>query len=95
MYCGVNSYLIIQGDGCVYFTNNTAQDGSAISILQSSLTFAENSSVLFTLNTALQCGGGMYLGDQFTLSFIDRSNISYLSNFADQFGGAIYSCMVM
>ncbi|XP_065895934.1 uncharacterized protein [Dysidea avara] len=86
-YCGIS----FDGNTAVIFTNNIADNGGAVHIVQSSLTFAENSLVNFTNNTVRENGGAIHISDNFTAIFQDNSHIILFLNTADRSGGAIYA----
>jgi len=67
MYCNDYSDLTLEGNVLVTFTNNTAEDGGAISIVQSNLTFRINSSTMFDNNSALREGGALCLSNGFNV----------------------------
>ena len=90
IYCDSNCDISMTGNGLTAFSNNTARNGGAVSIIQSSITFAEHSSTHFYSNRAKENGGAIHLNNNFTLSFDDNSSIAYFYNFADQFGGAVF-----
>ena len=69
---------------------NFKNSGTAFTSL-SNITFAENSSVTFTNNTALQDGGSIYLSDHSTLVLIHNSKVVFSHNTARDYGGAIYA----
>ena len=80
--------------GVVYSDNSfitvTENSGTAFSQAVSNITFAGNSSVIFTNNTALQDGGSIYLSDHSTVGLVHNSNVTFCHNTANDYGGAIY-----
>ena len=57
----------------------------------SNITIAENSSVIFTNNTALQDGGSIYLSDHSHFLLLHSSKVGFYHNIASDYGGAIYA----
>ena len=90
VYCNDHSDIALEAYVRVTFTNNTAENGGAIAILQSNLTFRMNSSTMFNNNFALRDGGALYLSNGFNVAFTDDSDVIFLHNNAELHGGAIY-----
>ena len=71
-------------------STNLKNTGTAFTPL-SNITIAENSSVTFTNNTALQDGGSIYLSDHSNFVLINNSKLVFSHNNARDYGGAIYA----
>ena len=86
-----NSHIFLHKNTTTAFTNNRAKHGGAVSIVQSSISFASHSFLNFANNTAKGNGGAIHLSDNFTATFYDGSDIKFSNNTATGNGGAIYS----
>ena len=64
--------------------------GGAIYITLSNITFAENSSIQFINNTALQDGGAVYLSDHSNFKLTNNTKVNFSDNFANDDGEIIY-----
>ena len=73
--------------GTVEFTNNTADNGGAISMTHGNLTIAENAQVVFQGNHAKTIGGAIH---SFFQHVTIAGSVQFINNSAD-YGGAIYS----
>ena len=82
----LDSHSTILLAGTVEFTNNTAGNGGAISMMHGNLTIAENAQLLFQGNQAKTYGGAITSHQQVTIA----GSVQFLNNSADQ-GGAIHS----
>jgi len=65
-------------------------DGGALTIEQSSITFAAHSLSIFANNSARGNGGAIYLRDSFTAMFSKKSYVNFSNNTAIGSGGSMY-----
>ena len=72
-------------------TTSSNNETSAAFTTLSNITIAENSSVIFTNNTALQDGGSIYLSDHSSFALTHSSKVGFYHNIASDYGGAIYA----
>jgi len=88
VHCEGQSVFILEGNVSTLFINNSAQQGGAVYIAQSHISFEEFSFANFTNNIAMN-GGAIYLSNNFLAVFSHGSIITFVNNAADRYGGAI------
>ena len=86
-----NSVIEFKGNHSTTFFNNTAENGRAIHISATNITFKVFSLVAFYNNRALQNGGAMYIDDASYTMFEQNSTAQFVNNSANDYGGAVYS----
>ena len=91
VYIGYDSTLTFSGDSLVIFSHNIVIGngiGGALYIDRSTLSFKENSKVIFIGNIAFY-GGAVYVDYYSTITFEGNSTVKFNNNYADN-GGALY-----
>ena len=81
--------MYFEQSSVVTFVNNSAvEDGGAISMSGSSITFKDHSQVNFSDNSALL--GGAIVLDNSNITFDDKASVTFNKNSADSYGGSLY-----